>query len=357
MLTIERLISGGVITNYFCTSACRHCLYNCGPHREKHYLSPEAAGEIFRTVKSLGCSTVHIGGGEPFLRPQELGAVLEAARREGVGIDYVETNCSWFKDAESAEALLAQLRLNGLHTLLVSISPFHNEHIPFARTRGVMQAAARAGVRVFPWVAEFAADLSAFESARPHALSEYEARYGKDYLRGILGRYWIHLGGRALETFRPVLPTKTLEHILREAEADCHRELADTSHFHIDLFGNFIPGLCAGLAIARDDLGKPLSAEKYPILSVLNAEGIRGLLDFAGARIRLCTPTDRLHQQVRSVHGDPFFPGSERLRPLSGACPKRFLRLIIRPRVQAPNGSRPQVRIFFAQTFKVRPKF
>ena len=144
-----------------------------------------------------------------------------------------------------------------------------------------MQAAATAGVRVFPWVAEFAADMSAFESSRPHALSEYEARYGKDYLRGILGRYWVHLGGRALETFRPLLPTKTLEHILREAEADCAHELTDTSHFHLDLFGNFIPGLCAGLAIARDDLGKPLSAENYLILTVLNAKGIRGFLDFA----------------------------------------------------------------------------
>ena len=183
---------------------------------------------------------------------------------------------------ESAEALLAQLRQKGLHTLLVSISPFHNEHIPFARTQGVMQAAARAGVHVFPWVAEFAADLRAFEDTRPHALSEYEARYGKDYLRGILARYWIHLGGRALETFRPLLPTKTLEQIVTEAEAGCGRELTDTSHFHIDLFGNFIPGLCAGLAIAREDLGKPLSAEKYPLLTVLNAEGIRGLLDFAG---------------------------------------------------------------------------
>jgi hypothetical protein len=144
-----------------------------------------------------------------------------------------------------------------------------------------MQAAARAGVRVFPWVAEFAPDLSAFEDTRPHALSEYEARYGKDYLRGVLGRYWIHLGGRALETFRPLLPTKTLKHVVREAEADCARELTDTSHFHIDLFGNFIPGLCAGLAIACADLDKPLSAEKYPILTVLNEEGIRGFLDFA----------------------------------------------------------------------------
>jgi MoaA/NifB/PqqE/SkfB family radical SAM enzyme len=101
-LKIGRLVSGGMITNYFCTSACRHCLYNCSPDLEKHYCSAEAAEENFRTVKSLGCSAVHIGGGEPFLRSQELGAVLDAARRAEVFIDYVETNSSWFTDAESA---------------------------------------------------------------------------------------------------------------------------------------------------------------------------------------------------------------------------------------------------------------
>jgi hypothetical protein len=165
--------------------------------------------------------------------------------------------------------------------LLVSISPFHNEHIPFSKNQGVMDACRKAGVRIFPWIAEFIPDLSGLDSSRPHALSEFEKRYGKDYLRGILGRYWIHMGGRALETFRPVLRTKTLEHILRENPTGCSLELTDTSHFHLDLFDNYIPGLCSGLGIARDDLGKPLTDDKYPLLNILSAKGIRGLLDFA----------------------------------------------------------------------------
>jgi hypothetical protein len=74
-LKIERLASGGIITNYFCTSACRHCLYNCSPRWEKNYISVEIAEENFR--------------------------------------------------------------------------PFHNEHIPLARTQGVMDACHQAGVRIF----------------------------------------------------------------------------------------------------------------------------------------------------------------------------------------------------------------
>ena len=53
---------------------------------------------------------------------------------------------------------------------------FHNEHIPFSRTQGVMAAAAKAGVRIFPWVAEFVPDLSGLDGSRPHALSEFEQR-------------------------------------------------------------------------------------------------------------------------------------------------------------------------------------
>jgi molybdenum cofactor biosynthesis enzyme MoaA len=92
--------------NYACPSACRHPLYHCEPHREKSYISAETAGQNFRAVRSLGCSVVHIGGSEPLLRPEELGAALGAACRAGVSIDYVETNASWFRGTESAEALL-----------------------------------------------------------------------------------------------------------------------------------------------------------------------------------------------------------------------------------------------------------
>jgi len=124
--TITRLRSGGLITNYFCTSNCGHCLYNCSPHWEKRYIDSDTAEKNLRAIRSLGCRSVHIGGGEPLLRPDKLGSVLEVASEVGVSVEYVETNSSWFQDIESAKALLARLRPKGLQTLLVSISPFHN---------------------------------------------------------------------------------------------------------------------------------------------------------------------------------------------------------------------------------------
>jgi len=44
--TIKKIRSGGLITNYFCTSSCKHCLYKCSPHWEKRYIDPDIAEKI-----------------------------------------------------------------------------------------------------------------------------------------------------------------------------------------------------------------------------------------------------------------------------------------------------------------------
>ena len=278
---IKRLISGGLITNYFCTSRCRHCLYNAGPHWEKQYIDPQTAEANLRVVRSLGCSSIHIGGGEPLLRPAELAEVLDVAARVGVAIEYVETNSSWFTDRESAIQILTRLRHHGLRALLVSISPFHNEFIPFSKVKGVIEAARRAGIEIFPWLAEFIRDLSEFDPHLPHDPSVYQRRFGHDYFIKVLQCYWVHLGGRALDTFRPFFETKSFKQLLNENPGSCRTELSETSHFHIDLFGNYIPGLCSGLAIFCNDLGKPLSPNQYPLLTTLFQSGIRGLAEMA----------------------------------------------------------------------------
>ena len=187
--TIKKLRSGGLITNYFCTSSCKHCLYKCSPHWEKRYIDPDIAEKNLMTIRSLGCRAAHIGGGEPLLRPDKLGPVLETAAKVGVAVEYVETNSSWFTDIESAKALLAQLRPKGLNTLLVSISPFHNEQIPFSRVQGVIEAARQVGVGVFPWINDFISDLTRLDPAKPHSLDEYQQVYDNDYLMQILQRY------------------------------------------------------------------------------------------------------------------------------------------------------------------------
>jgi hypothetical protein len=269
-----------VITNYYCTSACAHCLYGCSPRWKKDYIDRETLGKILQKIKSLGCNSIHVGGGEPFLDPDGLKMVVEVVRSHGVHIEYVETNSSWFNGRGSAIEILSSLKESGLSTLLISMSPFHNEHIPFYRVKGVIEACRETGINIFPWISEFYPEIDAFDDRATHTLSEYEDKYGGNYLSRIPSRYWIHFGGRALKTFAEVYGTKNSRDIISANKGGC-KELLDVSHFHLDLYGNYIPGLCSGLAIRCDDLGSNLSPENYPLLTTLYIEGIAGLFDIA----------------------------------------------------------------------------
>ena len=279
---IRRLQSGGIITNYYCTSACGHCLYGCSPRWEKEYIDSETLRNIFGKIKILGCHAVHVGGGEPFLDLDGLKMVMEVARYSSVSIEYVETNSSWFTGIESAIRILSSLKKRGLSTLLISMSPFHNEHIPFYKVKGVIEACGKANINIFPWISEFYPEIDGFDDRATHSLSAYGREYGEDYLSKIPSRYWVHFGGRALKTFSGVYGTTDYREILSANKGGCG-ELQDVSHFHLDLFGNYIPGLCSGLAINHNDLGGTLSPEEYPVLTTLYRNGIAGLFDFVSS--------------------------------------------------------------------------
>lgn len=279
ILSITHLRSGGLITNYHCSSACRHCLYRCSPRWPKEHISPVTIRENLKTIRALGCHYIHVGGGEPLLDPSCVSSVLEIAKEEKVSVEYVETNSSWYRNHDDACTILAALADRGLSTLLVSMSPFHNEHIPFYKVKGVIDACHVTGISVFPWIAAFIPDISVFDETTTHALEEYQEYFGKQYLENLPRRYWISPGGRALETFGNLFREKTLGKLKSESRG-CG-ELADVNHFHIDLYGNYVPGLCSGLSVKREDLGTPLDKHEYPIISRLYSQGIGGLVSHA----------------------------------------------------------------------------
>lgn len=280
-LAVTTLHSGGLITTYQCQSACPHCLYRGGPGREPEYIGQDAARVLFAKARDLGAGAMHVGGGEPLADPLGLAGVLAAAAETGMHIEYVETSGSWFDDADEARELLTELRGMGLARLLVSISPMHNGFIPLRKTLGTLEAARQAGIVVFPWQEHFLDDLRAFDPDTTHPFREYLERFGPDYPADILRRIWIHPGGRAFDLFAPALGRRPVGEILAEASADCLTELTDTSHFHMDLYGDYVPGLCSGLAFRATDLGAPLDPERYPILCTLAESGIRGFYDYA----------------------------------------------------------------------------
>ncbi len=236
--------------------------------------------EDFAIMALLGCSSVHVGGGETLLDPDGLCLVLDAARDAGVEIRYVETGCSWYRDKDSSRTLLERLSSHGLHTLLISMSPFHNEHIPFNKVKGVIEACHESGVSLFPWIADFYLDLDTFDDSVTHSLDEYRRQFGETYVENLPRRYGIVPGGRALETFDGIMEESSIEELTEAKRETGCIELSDTSHFHIDLYGNYIPGMCAGLSIAKEDLGHPLDPDEYPVITRLADGGTGALLSW-----------------------------------------------------------------------------
>jgi len=57
-LHISYLQSGGLITNYYCSSQCKHCLYASSPKRDKKYIDEETNAVLFRKIKSMGCYSI-----------------------------------------------------------------------------------------------------------------------------------------------------------------------------------------------------------------------------------------------------------------------------------------------------------
>jgi len=279
LLKIRNLVSGGIITNYKCSSKCKHCSYCSSPKWPDDYMSSSMADEIFSILKSLGCDSVHIGGGEPLLKPDKILGVLEAAQRNDIDVEYIETNASWYKDEVSAKIVLNELKANGVHTLLISIDPYHNEYIPFWKVKALIRTCSETKMNVFPWLMEFWDDINAMDDRKPHSLDEYTRLFGQDYLVKLLSRYGLNLKGRALMTYKPMMKTQPFKQILEESKP-C-KLLSGKYHFHVDLYGNFIPQSCPGLSIPLKELVNGADPGKYRIFNSLESIGIRGLVELA----------------------------------------------------------------------------
>ena len=279
MLKIGYLVSGGIITNYICSSKCRHCSYSSSPKWPDDYMTPSMADDIFSILKSLGCFSVHIGGGEPLLKPDKILDVLEVARRNNIKIEYIETNASWYRDEGSTTAVLKELKDHGVHTLLISIDPYHNEYIPFWKVKALIQACSKAKMKVFPWQIEFWNDLDAMDDRILHSFDEYTQLFGQDYPLKLLKRYGINLKGRALKTYKSMMKKQPFERILEESKP-C-KLLSGIYHFHVDLYGSFIPQSCPGFSIRLKELVHGADPDKYRIFNSLESIGIRGLVQLA----------------------------------------------------------------------------
>jgi hypothetical protein len=278
MLSTGPLRHCGVMVNYRCTAACRHCLYACSPSWSGDYMSRERAAETAELLRRGGCPSVHIGGGEPFLDFEKLLAVIRELNRAGIGIDYIETNAFWASEAGVPEKL-RRLAEEGIDALCISLDPYHAEYVPYGNPLRLAGICERSGMGYFLWKREFLPALSALDASKAHSRASMEKAVSAGYVGGAARSYGISYGGRAVnieDEFNAPRPAGQFEGDL----SPCGN-LLSTGHFHVDWEGFFIPPGCTGIRIPLPEAAFGIPEGKYPAFEALYAHGVAGLCTLA----------------------------------------------------------------------------
>lgn len=281
--SIPPLISGGIMLSYRCTNACRHCLYRSGPHMPDVWMEPpmiERVADALAHERRL--SSVHIAGGEPCLRPDLVEAALRIFAKSEIHVEYVETNAAWCDDKTQTVEILGRFKAAGLSAILVSVSMFHNEFVPFRNTKNCIAAAAEvfgdSGVIVY--LPQIYSLLMRMPDDGTHTLAEFCRWAGLREFGGELPQlYAVIPSGRAPEALRKCYVPVRADVFRNE---HCHDDLKCTTHFHIDRHGNLFTGLCPGIAPADiGNLHPAISDSDCPIFSLLAKKGPYGLMTMA----------------------------------------------------------------------------
>lgn len=280
MRTVGKLRHGGIIATYRCTAACRHCLYASSPKRSGDYIDAEMATALCGVLREGGCDSVHIGGGEPFLQFEGLLRLIKTAVASGVSIDYVETNAYWAVDEKAIAQRLHALWDAGADALCISIDPFHAEYVPVERPLLLAKVCKKEGFSHFLWQERFRAMLPLQQSKRPQPRSALEAHLGKHYVRDTAERYGITYGGRAINIEAEYRQRKPVALLLHQKPCNA---LVSTDHFHADLYGQFIPPGCTGLAIPLVEVVRGMPKRRYAVLEALLSGGTEALYAHACA--------------------------------------------------------------------------
>ena len=284
--TIPPLSSGGIILSYQCSNRCRHCLYASSPEW-KEWIKKEDIDKILKNIRNFDryLTGIHIGGGEPMLRPDLVSYTVKKATDIGIPLDYVETNAFWCWNDEKTEEVFQRLKEAGLHAVLISISPFHLEFVPMEKAK----RAVRVGKQVFGekgviiYTDYFFKQFQELDEKYPLPLQDYLDAVGTERASLMFAtEYGLIPNGRAA-----VMLTDLYEH--RPAfyyfNSTCEKELLSPYHIHIDLYGNYIAGLCSGISLGDgrrlDVLYNGSDFEKKPFLKRMIAGGIGDVFDWA----------------------------------------------------------------------------
>jgi hypothetical protein len=242
----------------------------------------DTAKEICALLLKGGCESVHIGGGEPFLDFDGLLMVIRMLKEADITLDYIETNAQWASGTQAMketrrklECLLAE----GAGTLCISIDPYHAEYVPYGAPLALTDLCEKTGMNYFLWKQQFLPALSRLDPQKAHSRAEMEKVFSRDYIHNTARLYGIGYGGRAVNIEREFGALSPAESFAGE-DTPC-RNLLSTGHFHVDMFGYFIPPRCTGIRVPLPEVINGIPEGKYQVFEALYSGGVSALLELA----------------------------------------------------------------------------
>lgn len=278
MLSINALNHAGIMVNYQCSAACRHCLYSCSPTRRPGYVSEESAEKICRLLHKGRCRSVHIGGGEPFFDFEKLLMMIRKLKQSGIRLEYIETNACWIGRGSENKAAIKKLELlmaEGANCLCISVDPFHAEYVPYGAALELAALCEKTGINYFIWKQEFLNKLSRLDSKKTYSRTEMENISSQEYIYETARHYGIVYGGRAVNIEREFSALYPAENFCTDS-SPC-RNLLSTDHFHVDMDCYFIPPGCTGIRVPLSETLAGFPPGKYPVFEALYSGGVSAL--------------------------------------------------------------------------------
>jgi len=274
----DRLHHGGIMANYKCTAACRHCLYSCSPTRTDGYITEKIAEDTCELLREGGCRSVHIGGGEPFLDFDGLITLIRIIRASGIRVEYIETNAFWAAGRQKIEPRLRELSRAGADALCISLDPFHAEYVPVELPLTLAKVCQSSGFGYFLWQDRYLPVLSRLDKSKIYNRDELEILISPHYIKETARSYGMHIGGRAIGIEAGFTAYKPAAELI--GSNPC-RSLISGNHFHTDMYGNYIPPGCTGIYIPLAEAVRGIPDGRYPVFEALLSGGSAALMQYA----------------------------------------------------------------------------
>lgn len=292
-IKVPQPISGGLMLSYQCSAECRHCMYGCSPQWKGDWIPEKDLGDLLSLLAGkivpspLGGQAIslnhglHFTGGEPFLNFDLLLKAVQMAHEVDIPSTFVETNCFWCRNDETAREKLQLLKEDSLRGILISVNPFYLEYVPFERTERCIRISQQVfGANVMVYQQEYYHRFKRLGLADRIKLEDFLGLTGSE---NITERVELFLTGRAAHRLKGLYPSYPAQVFFNEP---CRPSFLRNWHNHFDNYGNLLPGYCGGISLGdwhnlASLISEGIDLEEYPVLAFLIAEDIRGLLYFA----------------------------------------------------------------------------